>query len=261
MEAHPLPWGQKGARCPGNVAPDHAGSLHPRVLRCLPARAARGCLWHGGRRRRPGAGSADAWAASSALWAPRARSAPGRGLRQGRGDAAARPVQGFRHSGERTRASPSHAYGGTSRPNGGGPGCAVGRCRDGCTGGSLPWGWWVLRELSWCRSVVRGTPCRCSIAGRGFRRCRLVRRPSRRCPDVRQLSRRCSALGHVSRRRFGARRPSRHCRPVRPASGCCPGAHGLPTAVHASFPFVPWLRGAASPVPGLRRRTAGLPEG
>jgi hypothetical protein len=59
-------------------------------------------------------------AASSALCAPRAWSAPGAGLLRDKGGTAARPVQTFRHSGERGGPLRGHAHGRASRPKGGG---------------------------------------------------------------------------------------------------------------------------------------------
>lgn len=80
-----------------------------------------GAQWHRGQgaRRRRRAEAAGAWAASSALCAPDTCSAPDGGFREDRGCAATRPVQAFRHSGERTRAPTGHALDLGSRPNGG----------------------------------------------------------------------------------------------------------------------------------------------
>jgi hypothetical protein len=116
----------------------------------------------GGHRRRRAA-SADAWAASSALCAPRTCSAPDGGSREDKGCTATRPVQAFRHSGERSRAPPGHARGLGSRPNGGGaketdrerqlP--VVGRRRPGAQpiGRTRPF-------LALCACALRPPPCR-----------------------------------------------------------------------------------------------------
>lgn len=114
--------GAPGRRCPFRTRPcAGAGSRCPctAAMSWYPGSgAARGHRSQSGRRRRR-AESAGAWAASSALCAPRTCSAPDGRFREDKGCPATRPVQAFRHSGERSRAPRGHARGLGSRPNGG----------------------------------------------------------------------------------------------------------------------------------------------
>lgn len=102
--------------------PDQAALHRFRTVACWSANRAR--PWRSGCRRRRRAESAETWAASSALCAPRAWSASAWWFLNGLGGMPAGPVQAFRHSGERNRAPRGHACDRPSRPNGGR--CSVG---------------------------------------------------------------------------------------------------------------------------------------